>query len=260
MKALAITKIYLLLTVISLTAGISAQTVSDLPEKPSAWVNDYAGVLSSTERATLDQMLADLQQRSSNQIVIAILKQLPENDYLEDFAANLYKKWRLGLADQDNGILLVAFINDRKVRFEIGYGLEDVVTDAQSATLIRNYLAPEFRQGNYYAGIKAALDILIPAVEGKYKIPVSGGANEGFTLSPGMIIAIFILFIFLSMVFNTRRSVGYDSKGKKSYYDGPFWWGGGGSSGGGFGGGFGGGGFSGGFGGSSGGGGASGSW
>jgi uncharacterized protein len=80
-----------------------------------------------------------------------------------------------------------------------------------------------------------------------------------------MIITLFILFIFISMILSTRRSVGYDSKGKKSYYDGPFWWGGGGSSGGGLSGGFGGGGiggggFSGGFGGSSGGGGASGSW
>jgi uncharacterized protein len=265
MKVFVVIKIYSVLAVILLTAGISAQTVSDLPEKPSSWVNDYAGVLAGSEQATLNQMLADLQQRSSNQIVIAILKQLPENDYLEDFAANLYKKWRLGLAEQDNGILLVIFIDDHKVRFEIGYGLEDVVTDAQSATLIRNYLAPEFSQGNYYAGIKAALDILIPAVEGKYKIPVSGGTTEGFTLSPGMIIALFILFIFLSIMFNTHRSVGYGSEGRRTYHDGPFWWGGGGSSGGGFGGGFGGGGFSGGgfgggFGGSSGGGGASGSW
>ena len=251
--------------VMIITTPAPAQLPADLPDKPTSWVMDYAGVLSGAERTTLDNMLADLQQRSSNQIFIAIFNQLPENYYLEDFSVRLYDKWKPGLAAQDNGILLVIFINDRKVRLEIGYGLEDVVTDAQSATLIRNYLAPEFRQGNYYAGIKAALDILIPAVEGKYKIPVSGETNEGFTLSPVMIIALFILFIFISMILSTRRSVGYDSKGKKSYYDGPFWWGGGGSSGGGFsggfgGGGFGGGGFSGGFGGSSGGGGASGSW
>ncbi len=248
-----------------MTTGTLAQSPSDLPDKPTSWVNDYAGVLSSTEQATLDQMLADLQQRSSNQIFVAIFKQLPENYYLEDFAVKLYDKWKPGLADQDNGILLSIFINDRKVRFEIGYGLEDVVTDAQSATLIRDYLAPEFKQGNYYAGIKAVLDILIPAVEGKYQIPISGGGNEGFTLSPGMIFALIIIFIIISSILSTRRSVGYGSKGRRSYYDGPFWWGGGGSSGGGFGGGFGGGssgggGFSGGFGGSSGGGGASGSW
>jgi uncharacterized protein len=270
MKALSKSKIFYLIVLLIMTRAAAAQSLSDLAEKPDFWVNDYAGILSGTEQATLNQMLADLERRSSNQIVIAILRQIPHDDYLEDFAAKLYRQWKLGLADQDNGILLVITINDHKVRLETGYGLEDVVTDAQSATLIRDYLAPEFRQGNYYAGIKAVLDVLIPAVEGKYKIPVSGGINEGFTLSPGMIIAIFILFIFLAKVFNTRRSVGYDSKGKKSYYDGPSWWGGGGSSSGGSGGGFGGGGFggggfsgggfSGGFGGSSGGGGASGSW
>ncbi len=161
-----------MLVMITATPAL-AQSPSDLPDKPTSWVMDYAGVLSGAEKTTLDNMLADLQQRSSNQIFIAIFKQLPENYYLDDFSVRLYDKWKPGLAEQDNGILLVIFSNDRKVRFEIGYGLEDVVTDAQSATLIRNYLAPEFRQGNYYAGIKAALDILIPAVEGKYKIPVS---------------------------------------------------------------------------------------
>jgi uncharacterized protein len=266
MKASTILRANIFLTVFLLSAATSAQPLppSDLPDKPSSWVNDYAGVLTVTEQATLDRMLADLQQRSSNQIFIAIFNQLPENYYLEDFAVKLYDKWKPGLSNEDNGILLVIFINDRKVRFEIGYGLEDVVTDAQSATLIRDHLAPEFRQGNYYAGIKAVLDILIPAVEGKYQIPTGEEGKEGFTFSPGMILLIFFLFIFFSMMLSTRRSVGYGSKGKRSYYDGPFWWGGGGSSGGGFGGGlgggFGGGGFSGGFGGSSGGGGASGSW
>jgi len=254
----------LLIVLIIITGRIFAQS-AELPEKPTQWVNDYAGVLSASERETLDMMLADLQKRSSNQIFIAIFDRLPENYYLEDFVVKLFQKWEPGLADQDNGILLAVFIQDRKIRFEIGYGLEDVITDAQSATLIRNYLTPAFREGNYFAGIKAALDILIPAVEGKYQIPVEGQSTNGFSFSPASIIILFIIFVFLSKMLSARRTTGLGSKRRGSYWNGPFWGGGfgsGGFGGGSFGGGFGsgGGGFSGGFGGSSGGGGASGSW
>jgi uncharacterized protein len=262
MKKLVLLKINFLLIVLIMAGTILSQPVN-LPDKPTSWVNDYAGVLSADERETLNTMLAGLEKRSSNQIFIAIFKRLPENYYLEDFTVKLFEKWKPGLADKDNGILLTIFIDDHKMRFEIGYGLEDVITDAQSATLIRNYLAPQFKQGNYYSGIKAALDVLIPAVEGKYRIPVSGESNDGFSFGPGTIIIFFIVFFVLSRMLNARRWTGLGSKRRGSYWSGPFWWGGfggGGSSGGGFGGGFGGGGFSGGFGGSSGGGGASGSW
>jgi len=232
----------------------------EMPTKPTSWVNDYAGVLSSSERQDLEDMLSGLEKRSSNQIFIAMLNQLPENSYLEEYAVRLYDKWKPGLADQDNGILIVIFINARKIKIEVGYGLEDVMTDAQSGTLIRDYIGPEFKQGNYYAGLKAALAVLIPAVEGKYQIPVRTDGNKGFSFGPGTIVALFIIFIFLSRILSARQTTGFGSKRGRSQYDGPFWWGGlgGGSSS--SGGGFSGGGFGGGFGGSSGGGGASGSW
>jgi uncharacterized protein len=249
---------YILLFTLSMIICVQAQP-ADLPEKPDSWVSDYAGILSAAEKATLNSMLAGLEKRSSNQVFIAIFANLPENYYPEDFAVKLYEKWKPGLAAQDNGILMVLFINDRKIRLEIGYGLEDVVTDAQSGVLIRDYLAPEFRMGNYYGGIKAALDVLIPAVEGKYKIPVQGETDYEFSFGPGTIIILFILFVFLSKILSARRSTGFGSRKRGSSFDGPFWWGGFGG-GGGSGGGFSGGGFSGGFGGSSGGGGASGSW
>jgi uncharacterized protein len=254
-------KISFSLVFIVLVSVLTAQ--DDLPGKPGSWVNDYAGVLSLAEKQDLDDMLSALEKRSSNQIFIAILDQMPENAYPEEFAVKLYDKWKPGLADQDNGILIVIFINDRKIRIEVGYGLEDAVTDAQSGTLIRDYMGPEFKQQNYYAGLRAALDVLIPAVEGKYKIPVASKHEEGNYFGLGTIIAMFVIFIFLSRLLGTLRTTGFGTKKRGSSFDGPFWWGGfgGGSSGsGGSGGGFSGGSFGGGFGGSSGGGGATGSW
>jgi uncharacterized protein len=229
-----------------------------LPEKPKSWVNDYAQVLTTGEQKTLNDMLSGLEQRSSNQIFIAIFNQMPENTYIEDFAVKLYEKWRPGLPDQDNGILMVIFVKDRQIRIEVGYGLEDVITDAQSGMLIRNYIAPEFKKGNYYQGLIAVLQIMIPAVEGKYKLPRNGDEDKsGKGISLSTLIIGFFIFIMIMRMFRGPNSTGYGSRGRGNLA-GPFMFGGfgGGRSGGGFSGG----GFSGGFGGMSGGGGASGSW
>jgi uncharacterized protein len=227
-----------------------------LPEKPDSWVNDYANVLSDTEKQHLDNMLSGLEKRSSNQIFIAMFSKMPENYYLEDFAVKLYDKWKPGLAEQDNGILIVIFIDDRKMRIEVGYGLEDVVTDAQAGAVIRNNIGPHFRSGDYYAGLKSALDVLVPAAEGKYQIPVEQKRKKGKDSPIAAVLIVFFIFIVLSRIFG-RRSTGFGSRGRYTRYGGPFIFGGGS---GGSGGGFSSGGFSGGFGGMSGGGGASGSW
>jgi uncharacterized protein len=249
----------IIFSIFFIVATVIAQ--NDLPDKPSAWVMDYAGVLTSGERGTLNNMLAGLEQRSSNQIFIAIFNQLPENYYLEDFTVRLYDKWRPGLPDKDNGILIVVFIQDRKIRMEIGYGLEDVITDAQAGRLISDYIKPEFRKGNYFAGLRSVLNVLIPAVEGKYQLPRAPQKkrDDGIPI-PFIFIIIMFMFVF-SRIFRGPRSTGYGSRrrgGGGLFFPGPFIGGFGGGRGGG--GGFGGGGFSGGFGGMSGGGGASGSW
>ncbi len=245
-------------------AAFSMAAEADIPERPASWVNDYAHVLSDAQVNELNGMLSALEQRSSNQIFVAIFPQIPEGYYLEDFVVKLFDKWKPGLKGKDNGILITVFINDRKMRIEVGYGLEDVVTDAQASTLIREYMAPEFKKGDYYSGIKNALTVLIPAVEGKYKIPVKKKSNKNDGFSLGDLIVLIVIFIIIAKIFGGGGSTGYGSKRRSSgWMFIPFFFGGGGgSSGGSFGGGggFGGGGFSGGFGGMSGGGGASGGW
>ncbi|APF17511.1 TPM domain-containing protein [Caldithrix abyssi] len=234
-----------------------------LPERPTSWVNDYAGVLSEQQKAQLNAALSDLEKRTSNQIFIAIFKKLPENSYLEDFTNRLFEKWRPGLPDKDNGLLITIFIEDRKARIEVGYGLEDVVTDAQARQVLDNMMIPYFKKGDYFSGLASGLNVLIPAVEGKYQIPITAKSSkkdkEGGSFSD-LIIA-FIVFAFISRMLFRRRGVTLGSRRSGSWF-GPIFWGGfgGGGSSGGFGGFSGGGGFGGGFGGLSGGGGASGSW
>jgi uncharacterized protein len=232
-----------------------------IPSRPEAWVSDYAGILSSRQKEELNSRLSAVEKRSSNQIFVALFRQIPEGHYLDDFVNRLYEKWRPGLKDKDNGIIIAIFIKDRKMRIEVGYGLEDVITDAQASTVIREYMAPYFRKGDYYGGISKALDVIIPAAEGKYKIPVKKkkkGSDSDDVVS--MIIFLVIMILVFKSFGGGGGGMGTRRRGGLFFF--PLFFGGGGSSGG-FGGGsggFGGGGFGGGFGGMSGGGGASGGW
>ncbi len=237
-----------------------------LPEKPTAWCNDYAGVLTPAQRDTLNAILGDFERRTSNQIFIAIFRRLPENTYLEDFAVRLFEKWRPGLPDKNNGILIVIFTEDRKARIEVGYGLEDVITDAQARRVLYDQMIPFFKQGDYYRGLMAGLQVLMPAAEGKYQIPLKrkrGGGKQSQVIGALTFFLIFFVIFLLSrkqhvsMTLGPGQTIVWHAGGgygrrrrRREDEDDDFWSGGS----------FGGGGFSGGFGGLSGGGGASGSW
>ena len=119
--------------------------------KATAWVNDYAGVLSSSQEQELNSILADFEKKSSGQIFVAILSQLPPDSYLEDYVNELFTRWNPGEKGQDNGALLAVFVKDRQLRIEVGYGLEGILTDAASKLIIENDITPSFKQGDYAA-------------------------------------------------------------------------------------------------------------
>lgn len=247
-------QIRIILTLFLLFLTAQAQ----LPEKPQARVNDFAGVLNTSLRDKLENRLADFERRSSNQFFIVILSRLPEGEELDDFSTRLYEKWRPGLADKDNGLMIVVAMQERKVRIEVGYGLEDVITDAQAGAVIRDYIRPFFKKRDYYGGLNAALNVLMPAAEGKYQIPLKKKKTKGKDSSlSGFFILLILIFIISRFFRGGPRNYGTRRGGMvwPLLFFGGF--GGGGFSSGGF---SGGGGFGGGFGGLSGGGGASGGW
>ncbi|MCI0513493.1 TPM domain-containing protein [candidate division KSB1 bacterium] len=250
--------IFILGFVIGFTGGIWGQT--EIPARPQSWVTDYANLLTSVQKETLDQRLQSLESRTSTQIFVAIFPASPEDYYLEEFVTKLFETWRPGREKENNGVLLAIFVNDRKLRIETGYGVEDVLTDAQANTVIEKYIKPEFRAGNYYQGIANGLEVIIRAVEGKYQIPVGAAEAPQSGLGAVFLILFIVLFIFLVLRARNRFATTFSGRGYKQHpWDGPWIgkssWGGGGKSSG-----WSGGGFSGGFGGLSGGGGASGSW
>ncbi len=218
-------------------------------------VNDYADVLNSSQEMTLNNLLKGAENKTSSQVVLLTVSSL-QGEVLENYSLRVVEEWKIGQKEFDNGLLVLVSMKERKIRVEVGYGLEHIITDAKSSYIIRKLMVPLFKKGNYYGGINQGLIAVSGLITKEFEITPEqlakfrkeGKRRRGTHLPFGLIV--FIIIILLSLFRGgTRR--GYRSGGI-------FWGGGFGSGGGGFGGG-GGGGFSGG-GGSFGGGGSSGGW
>lgn len=223
-----------------------------IPELWGTRVHDEANLLSAQFVTELEQTLKRHEDSTSNQIAVLIIPTL-EDVPIEDYTLRVAEAWKLGQAEKDNGILLFVAVRDRKVRIEVGEGLEGVVPDAIANQIIRNEIAPNFRQNNYEGGIRAAVGAIIQAIGGEYvadETSNTGRRGRGGSLWGTLIILLIIIAI------SRMGGGGRGNHRRGGWTSGGGWYGGGfsGRGGGGFGGGFsgGGGGFSG--------GGSSGSW
>jgi uncharacterized membrane protein YgcG len=156
----------LALLVTALPAAVAlALTV---PPAPTRRINDYAGALSLAERDRLEAKLAERERTSQNQVVVAIFRSL-EGESLEDFSIRLAERWKIGQKGLDNGVILLVFLDDRKLRLEVGYGLEPTLTDAVTSTIINTVIVPRFRERQMAAGIEAGLDAIDAAIRGEFR-------------------------------------------------------------------------------------------
>jgi uncharacterized protein len=250
-----------LLLGLSALAAAQRSLEEQLPSKPEKYVTDKAGVLGPERVDALSRKLEQFERDTSNQILVWIDRKLPENFTLEDFTVRAAEKWGAGQAKTDNGAVLFVFVDDRKLRIEVGYGLEGVLPDVTAKRIIEEEIVPRFRSDDYAGGIEAGVDAMIAATKGEYKgtgstVDERSGRRRSRNLSGCALPLLFFLIIIVFPLLGRRRSR------RSRTFGGSGWWIGGGGlggGGGGFSGGGGGGGFSGG-GGSFGGGGASGSW
>jgi uncharacterized protein len=234
------------------------QNILSRPNPPRL-VTDEANLLSSHQVDILEEKLVALDDSTSNQIAVVTVTSLGGYE-IEDYAVKLFRDWGIGDKTSRNGILILIAPNERRVRIEVGYGLEGAIPDITANDIIDNILTPRFKEGNFYAGIDNAVDALGDAATGEYYV-----ARERQEVpEPSLLLVLLIILIVLMIIMRSNgggRGGGMISRRGYRGWGGvpPIWTGGGGGwSGGGWSGG--GGGFGGFGGGSSGGGGASGSW
>lgn len=226
----------------------------------SGRVVDSADLLSAADEAALTAELRSLEDKASDQLVVVTLPSL-QGYAIEDFGYRLGRHWGIGTAKLANGVLLVVAPNERKVRIEVGRGLEPVLTDALSKIIIENAVLPRFRSGDYAGGIKDGVRDIVLALTGDAAEVEARAKARPDADDPAIdwLMVIFWTLIILWVVYSMWQSAGQPSRASRGrrgggpvFFPGPGWGGssGGGSSGGGFSGG----------GGSFGGGGASGGW
>jgi uncharacterized protein len=160
---------------------------------PSRLVNDYANVLTRQQNEALEEKLVALDDFTSNQIAIVLFKTLNGED-IADYANRLFRAWGIGNKKTNNGILILAAIDDRKVWIEIGYGLEGAIPDITTSESYRNDIVPAFRQQNYYEGLNKATDDLAKAAVGEYKVARKRDVPTG---SGALVFIILLLIVFL---------------------------------------------------------------
>lgn len=247
---------------VMLLAAATPVCALDLP-RLTAHVNDYASLLPSEDAQKLEARLSSFEAKTKHQFALLIVPNMGGLP-LEDYSIKVAEAWRLGDKQRDDGLLMVVAQQERKMRIEVGYGLEGDIPDAIAARVVRDILRPAFQRGDYAYGIAAAFDQLIRAAGGDGEAPPQPvvhtqhpGGGSGFGGLPFFLVIV-VLFVIMNAV------TGGFSRRRRGYYGPMGGFGGGGFGGGGFGGfggggGGGGGGFSGG-GGGFGGGGASGDW
>jgi uncharacterized protein len=169
-----------------------AQDVLPKPNPPRL-VNDYANVLTRQQNEALEEKLVALDDSTSNQIAIVLFKTLNGED-IADYANRLFRAWGIGNKKTNNGILILAAIDDRKVWIEIGYGLEGAIPDITTSEIYRNDIVPAFRQQNYYEGLNKATDDLAKAAVGEYKVARKKDVPTG---SGALVFIILLLIVFL---------------------------------------------------------------
>ena len=140
-----------------------------LPQSPRQYVTDEAGVISPVLLERLNRQLATFEEDTSNQIVAVVYPQMPEGAAIADYAQQLFSAWHIGQKKTSNGVLILVFIKERRAWIQTGYGLEGAIPDVLCARIIRETMAPDFRSGNYGAGLSAGISAVMQATKGEYK-------------------------------------------------------------------------------------------
>ena len=254
----------------AITLGAGSALAQGEREVPflSGRVVDLAGMVDEGARGRLEARLAAYEEETGSQIAVLTVPDL-DGEPIEDYSMRVVETWKLGRADVDDGVLLLIAQQERRLRIEVGYGLEGTLTDAYSRRILDNVITPRFRQGDFSGGVEAGTDAILAVLAGNADELPQPAPQADIEIGPiGCVMVVFVLlFVFLLFVViakSARRGGGRRGRRRGGFVILPGGFGGGGGGGGGFGGGgfgggFGGGGFGGG-GGGFGGGGASGGW
>jgi uncharacterized protein len=174
----------------------------------AARVTDLTQTLTAAEKQALEAKLADWEARTGNQLAVLVVPST-QPEPIETYSIRVAEQWKIGRKGNDNGVLFTVAKNDRKLRLEVGYGLEGVLTDVTASRIIRETVAPLFRDGKFAAGIDAGVDRIISVVAEGKPLPPAKSTRSGARASGGFDFGtwLIVLFVVVPLVGAVLRSI-----------------------------------------------------
>jgi uncharacterized protein len=191
---------YKLLAILLFILALPLQAIAlDVPTL-RGHVNDYAAMLSPESAQELETTLTDFERSDSTQIVVLTIPTL-DGETLEDYSIKVAEAWRIGQKKVDNGVILLIAKQERKIRIEVGRGLEGKLTDLVSGRIIQGEIAPRFKTGDIDGGIKAGVTAIMAVVKGEYTADPRDLGHAKRSMHPNHSIFTFVIFLIVACVF-----------------------------------------------------------
>ncbi|MEW6337383.1 MAG: TPM domain-containing protein [Acidobacteriota bacterium] len=194
-----------------LAATVSAKEVPFL----SGRVNDLAGLLDANQRERVEARLAALEQATGAQVAVLTVDSL-EGEVLEDYTMRVVETWKLGRQGHDDGVLFLVAVSDRKMRLEVGYGLEGTLTDALTRRILDNVVRPRFKAGDFGGGIEAGVESIAGTLQGQDVVPAE--APAGAPAAPPPLAARIVGMVIFTLVVSAFSVIAVISSGCQSWF------------------------------------------
>ena len=157
-------------TVLLAAAAVGSHAAGPVYPEHTGYVTDATNTLGDAARQRLVELIRRLHDRTAAQVAVAIVP-TTEGEAIDTYAAKLFEKWKVGTKGKDNGVLFVAAIKDRKMRIEVGYGLEGALPDGKTGEILRTVVRPRFQAGDMAGGVIGGVEAIVTVIAGEYKVP-----------------------------------------------------------------------------------------
>jgi len=193
----------------SLSVFASVAFAYSSPGSPSGYVNDFAGVLRADTKQALEAELTAFKQATSNEVTVVTVPNMG-GDYIENYAVKLFAEWGIGTKGKDNGVLLLLSIEERKMKIEVGYGLEGALPDSVAQSILNNEMTPLLKAGDYDGAVTAGVYAIEQATKGEYTATATPAGNPLVAVFKnnveGVLIFGFFILQFFAAMFARSRS------------------------------------------------------
>lgn len=215
---MSILRSFAALAAISLIA-LNTRAADVIPPKPTAYFNDYAGVVSKDAAQRFNEQLAQFERDTSNQVVVAVFPKMQSDDEIAAYTQRVAQAWGVGQTDKRNGVVLFVFTQDHKMFIQVGYGLEGPLPDLTAFDITEHRIKPHFRSNDYEGGLAEGIDSIFKAIRGEYQGSGKTVRERGFPKKATAFILnhlplfFIILILFLPRIGPRRRGYHYSRGG-----------------------------------------------